>query len=119
MHHGMSMHILTAGHFHAHCHGVVIPKVIGLKRISNSYFIQPHPEMKLNPPVPYKMPQVQPEDVGLISERLGYKANWKQDMTYAEWNEALYYQYLRVFQFYNKVETEKEKPIYSYEKHNK
>jgi len=58
MHHGMSMHILTAGHFHAHCHGVVIPKIIGLKRISNSYFIQPPPDMKLNPPVPYKMPQV-------------------------------------------------------------
>ncbi len=27
MHHGMSMHILTAGHFNAHCHGVIIPKI--------------------------------------------------------------------------------------------
>jgi len=30
---------------------------------------------------------------------MGFKANWKKDMTYAEWNEALNKQYQTVFQF--------------------
>ena len=34
IHLGMSMHVFTAGHFRANCHGVRIPVIPGLKRIS-------------------------------------------------------------------------------------
>jgi len=103
MHLGMSTHILTAGHFNAHSHSVTIPKVPGLKRISNAYFIQPSPDVILNPPAPYEMPTLHPHDVGLMDERIGYKLNWSKDMNAAEWSERLFHQYWAVFKYKHKV----------------
>mmetsp|Transcript_5492 Transcript_5492/g.4175 ORF Transcript_5492/g.4175 Transcript_5492/m.4175 type:complete len:143 (+) Transcript_5492:585-1013(+) len=99
IHLGMSMHILTAGLFQAFAHGVSIPKVPGLARVSQAFFIQPMPTVVMEPPTDYEFPSVQKTDVGLINELAGFKQNWSPKMTYAEWNERLNNAYDRLFNF--------------------
>ena len=100
VHMGMSMHVYTAGHFKASCHGVRIPAIPGLKRISQAYFVQPMPELRFEPPVAdYQVPDVEEHDVGLVENVVGYKHNMWKDMTYADWNDRINNSYQALFNY--------------------
>eukprot|EP00350_Pseudokeronopsis_sp_OXSARD2_P002607 CAMPEP_0170542890 /NCGR_PEP_ID=MMETSP0211-20121228/2179_1 /TAXON_ID=311385 /ORGANISM="Pseudokeronopsis sp., Strain OXSARD2" /LENGTH=60 /DNA_ID=CAMNT_0010846101 /DNA_START=850 /DNA_END=1032 /DNA_ORIENTATION=- len=53
----------------------------------------------MNPPTQDDLPQVPEHDVGLLEERMGFKSNWRRNMTYAEFSEQMIRDFIPVFKF--------------------
>ena len=96
-HAGMSCHILTAGLIPAHAHAVYLPNTDGLSRASQAFFFSPSPNTEIKPPIPYdRIARSLPEDDGVVPEPIGL-SNWRPNMKYYDWNEAIIKGFKRVF----------------------
>lgn len=96
-HPGMTLHILTGGRIQAACHGVTLPNIEGLSRVSQAFFFCPQTSTVLQDPLKNAKVLDVEGDKELIPRELSFENNWKEGMEYVAWNEELASNYQKVF----------------------